>query len=182
MAQENKSQLEHNLNLIGSIDENMLKSVINGLNEIEDMGDVKVLNIFISSQGGSLHDCFAMIDVIEYLKDRFNFEINTFGLGLVASGGFFLFLLGDNRCSFPSCRFYVHEHVCVDEEELPYSKKIMREKEDKVLNKMYVHYVARRLNISDQKARALLRKDAWLTAKDLAKYGVVNGELKPDVE
>ena len=175
---QNPEKLIKNLYLIGPINESMVKEVIPGLLEDPNIDKLDILNLFVSSEGGSLHDCMAIIDTIEHLKRTVKFEVNSCGMGMVASGGVFLFLLGDNRAMLPSCRFFVHEHVCMDEEELPYSKKLSREKEDKLLNNMYVHYVARRLEISDRKARSLLKKDKWLTQRDLESYGLITGELK----
>lgn len=161
-----------NIYIIGDIDEQTNEKVISKLLE-DDIDKNSVINIFISSGGGNLYDCLAMIDLIEYQKEHIGYTVNTYGLGEVCSGGFFMLLLGDNRMLFPKCRVYVHEHIVLGEEEAPFSKKIKSLKEEYILNKIYVQFVADCLDISFDNAKKLLKKDKWLSNKEIDEFNIV---------
>lgn len=166
-----------NLYLIGDIDSVMSERIITNLLEDNKIRETKVINIFISSAGGCLHDCFAMIDLMDFQRQVAGYKIRTFGLGEVCSGGFFMFLMGDERLLFPKCRVFVHEHVIIGEEEEPYSKKLEHLREDRVLNKIYVQYVADKLGITYKSASNLLKRDKWLSDKEIQEFNIVTGNM-----
>jgi len=71
----------------------------------------------------------------------------------------------------------VHEHIVVNDDELPYTKKIISLKEEKILNDIYVNYVSTSLSLSIARAKNLLEKDSWLTSKDIKNYNITK-EIK----
>jgi ATP-dependent Clp protease protease subunit len=164
---------KYNLLIVGEIDDSSTKDVINLFleNDITDKSDI---DIYISSPGGDLHSCFAMIDFIEGKKQELGFNIRTHGLGEVCSGGFFMFLLGDKRIAYPKTRMYVHEHVVEDGGGEPYTKKMKSFKEERILNKLYVEFVADRLDIPFNSAKSLVQKDKWLTDKEITEYNILS--------
>jgi ATP-dependent protease ClpP protease subunit len=166
-----------NLYLIGDIDNIMSEKIITNLLEDDKINTIKTINLFISSAGGCLHDCMAMMDLIDFQREVAGYKVNTFGLGEVCSGGFFMFLMGDERILFPKCRVFVHEHMIVGDEDEPYSKKIENMHEDRVLNKIYVQFVADKLGISYKSAKTLLKKDKWLSDKEIEQYNIVTGTI-----
>lgn len=168
-----------NIYLIGEVNEDMNREIIEELTSI-NYDNVDTLNIYISSSGGLLHDCFSMIDMFLFIKEAANCTINTFGLGCIASAGFFLFLLGDNRYLFPNCRVFVHEHISLGEEGKPYTKKLADLSEDKRLYKMYTTYVHDRLGVTINKAQTLLKKDSWLSDKEIIEFNINTGEIYED--
>jgi len=161
-----------NLFIIGDIEDNMTKEILKSLLDDPDINDLKTLNIFIETIGGDLHCCFAILDAIEYLKEQIRFKINTFGIGKVYSAGFFIFLLGDYRKLFPSTRVFVHEHLILNDEASPFTAKLKEFEEDRNLHQIYTTYVMRRLDITSRQARTLLKKNKWLTTKDIEKYNI----------
>lgn len=166
--------------ILGELDidiENISK-LIYEINEYPDWNVTSTVNLFISSQGGDLHCTFAIIDLLEEKKRKYNVKFITHGLGCVGSGGFFLFLLGDERILYPKCRTYVHEHICVDSEELPFTLQELSHEEDKAINKIYTEWIASRLDITFKKAKELLVLNKWLTAEEISRFNIVTKALK----
>lgn len=162
--------------IFGEINDSTSGSVIPELLETEfEEENIKELHIYICSEGGELSHCFAIIDFIQLLKKRFNFTIYTYGLGEIASGGFFLFLLGDKRITFPNCRVFVHEHVIMNDESKTYSERIKNDKTiEKTLYETYLNYTLDRLKITKTKAKKLLQLNKWLSKNDIKKYNLIS--------
>jgi len=166
-----------NVYIIGDITTDTIKEIVLDLNEDKKIAELEELNIYISSAGGDLYACLGMIDFINYQRKKYGYKINTYGLGEVASGGFFMFVLGNNRYMSPMCRIFVHEHIVVDDECWTYSEKIKELKEEKILNRYYIKSVADSLDLSIKDATKLLRKDKWLTKKEIDRYNIVTGDI-----
>lgn len=165
--------------IFGEISEDTSSTVIPELLETDFEGEnIKELHLYICSEGGYLSHCFAIIDFIRVLKRQFNLTIYTYGLGEIASGGFFLFLLGDKRILFPSCRIFVHEHITVDQEPQTYSDRLKADKTtEKELYETYLAYTSEELGISKKKAKTLLAKNKWLNSRDIKTYNILREEL-----
>lgn len=168
--------------IFGEINENISREVVSDIVETNwDKDNIKTINIFICSEGGNLSDCFAIIDTIELLKESKGIIVITHGLGEVVSAGFFLFLLGDIRILYPSCRVFVHEHITIGAECQTYGERIKQDKtEERRIYKMYVDYIARRLNITGKRAKNLVAKNDWLTRAQLTEYNVIPKEVKEE--
>lgn len=161
------------LYIIGEVNEKMTEEIARELIESDWISEnIRELHIYICSEGGYLRDCFAIIDLIQQLRQQFPIIIRTYGLGEVASAGFFIFLLGDERQLFPSCRVFVHEHITVGTEQT-YGERIKADKtEEKEVYDNYVKYTSDRLGISVTKTRNLLKKNKWLTKKEMRTYSI----------
>lgn len=160
--------------ILGDIDENMTEKVIQQLQTIDEEEIIEKLNIWISTSGGLITECFGIIDYItEYVKIKNITSIKTIGLGGVISCGFFLFLMGNERVLTPHCRVFIHEHITQNANEQTFTERIIQDKSEKELSNMYQEYTATRLGITKTKARSLLRKNQWLKTKDLEKYGII---------
>lgn len=161
-----------NLFIVGDIEDGIVKEILSSLWDDPDINKVKTLNIFIETSGGDLHCCFAIMDAVQYLKEQIGFKVNTFGIGKVVSAGFFLFLLGDYRKLFPRTGVYVHEHLVLNDEGSPFSIKLKEFEEDKAIHDVYCTYVMEQLGLSSRQARSLLKKNKWLTRKEIIKYHI----------
>lgn len=169
------------LYIVGEVNESTTSEVTRELLETDWADDnIRELHIYICSEGGYLRDCFAIIDLIEQIKDQFKVIIRTYGLGEVASAGFFIFLLGDERHLFPSCRVFVHEHITVGTEQT-YGERIKADKtEEKEVYDNYVKYTSERLGISVTRTKNLLKKNKWLTKREVNNYGI-NKDLEDGI-
>jgi len=180
----NEDSKTYQIFIIGEVNAEMSKEIIRTLFEIDWKQDnVTNLNVYISSEGGFLSDCFAMIDAFQFIKDTFNVHISTFGLGECASAGFFLFLLGDTRILFPNCVVFVHEHLTVSSEST-YSDIKRENKHSKTLYEMYVKYTSIRLGLSTTKIKNLLKRNRYLTCAELSKFNIIThkcNEIELDV-
>lgn len=170
------------LYIIGEINEDVSKNVLRVIFETDwETEEINNLNIYIASEGGYLKDCFAIIDAIDFVRETFNINITTFGLGEVASSGFFLFLIGDIRILFPNCKAFVHEHIAPMGEQT-YGERKRDDKDQKVLYDMYVQYCASRMGVSVTKAKNLLKKNRFLTQKELVTYNIITQVVDDEEE
>jgi len=159
--------------VFGEVNESISREIIQELVE-HNWETTTHMHIFICTEGGNLHDCFAIIDFIENIKVQFGIHICSFGLGEVVSAGFLLFLLGDTRVMFPNCRMFVHEHITINQETQTYGQRLKADKgEEKNVYQLYVNYITRRLGITMRKSKTLLRKCDWLSEKDIVSYNIV---------
>jgi ATP-dependent protease ClpP protease subunit len=158
---------------IGEVNDGMSQGIITELlSHNWEKDPVRQVLLYISSEGGYLHDCFAMIDLLEFFKYKYDFEIITFGLGEIASAGLFLFMVGDQRILFPSCRVFVHEHISMSAEQT-YSERLKADKgEETIVYNNYLKYTARNLGLTNRRAKALLKKNKWLTELEIRNYNI----------
>ena len=70
--------------------------------EPEDREPIKV---YINTPGGSLHATLTMVDAIKMSKT----PVITINTGTAFSGGFFVFIAGHRRVSYPNATFLFHE-------------------------------------------------------------------------
>lgn len=160
---------------IGEVNETMSKDIISEVLQT-DWEKIKQVHLYISSEGGYLHDCFSIIDTLEILRACYKFNIVTFGLGEIASAGLFLFMLGDKRILYPSCRVFVHEHITVSSEQT-YSERLRADKgEETLVYNNYVDYTSRKLGLSKTKTKTLLKKNKWLTEKEIKNFNITTEE------
>jgi ATP-dependent protease ClpP protease subunit len=173
---ESKDSKVKQLYVIGEINEEISKDVIKTLFETDWKKEgYDTLSIYITSEGGYLKDCFAIIDAIMFVREAFNIHVCTFGLGECASAGFFIFLTGDTRILFPRCNVFVHEHITMFSEST-YSQTKKEGKDAKMLYDTYLRFTADRLGTSITKAKNLLKKNSYLTASELTKFKIVTAE------
>jgi ATP-dependent protease ClpP protease subunit len=76
------------------------------LDAIED-ASVKNIKIYIDSTGGASDSTLSIIDLLLYAK-KLGKTIITIANGCCMSGGFFIFLVGDERFTFASTLFMTH--------------------------------------------------------------------------
>lgn len=131
------------------------------------------LTLYICSEGGSLPDCFAILDMINFIRETFGIHVTTFGLGEAASAGFFLLCSGDDRAIFPNCQIYVHEHLTIGDGTSSYSERKREDKDQDRLYTMYINYTAERLGISKARVQGLLKKNRYLKPSELISYNII---------
>lgn len=94
------------LMIVGNISQKTLKHVIDGLNiSIDDNGD-KVASIMIHSYGGNAESTLQIMEYLHSLKR--SITLNTFAAGPVMSGGFYLYMMGNNRYAEKHVEFMHH--------------------------------------------------------------------------
>ena len=162
--------------IVGEINEDRSREIIKALFETNwEKEEITNIHLYITSEGGYLKDCFAIIDAILFVKEAFNIHVSTFGLGECASAGFFIFLVGDMRVLFPRCNVFVHEHITQFSENT-YSDSKKEEKDATMLYDMYVKYTCDRLQLSKARVRTLLKKNRYLRFNELESFNIITKE------
>lgn len=177
--EQKKDQQAKAIFIVGEVDDTMCLSILQTLIET-NWKEYSELTIYISSEGGSLPACFAMIDAINFVREAFNIHVTTFGLGEAASAGFFLLLTGDNRALFPNCMVFVHEHLTIGDGTTSYSDRKREDKDQDKIYAMYIDYTARRLGISTRKVKTLLKKNRYLKPSELISYNIITKNNEKD--
>ena len=67
--------------------------------------DREPIKVYINTPGGSLHATLTMVDAIKMSKT----PVITINTGTAFSGGFFVFIAGHKRVSYPNATFLFHE-------------------------------------------------------------------------
>lgn len=100
----NQALYERSIMFVNEFDRETCYKAIYFLERIErqddadgiDMKNRKPITIQINSYGGTVYDCYALISVIERMKDR-GYVINTHVMGVAMSCGFLLAIVGTHR-------------------------------------------------------------------------------------
>lgn len=90
----------------GSIDEETISNVVKGIYLMEGTSKEKI-ELFVSSEGGTLEEAFALYDVIQTVT----VPISTFAVGKCMSAAPLLVACGDkgHRWAGPNCSFMIHQ-------------------------------------------------------------------------
>jgi ATP-dependent protease ClpP protease subunit len=68
--------------------------------------NIESINIFINSEGGDVESALSIVDRIALIKNKIN--VNTIGIGLVASSAVFILLEGTKRFATSNTIFMMH--------------------------------------------------------------------------
>lgn len=159
--------------IIGEINDITANETITTLLDTKWEEGIKEIHLYVTSQGGFLSDCFAIIDLIMHIREKHGVTVYTYGLGEIASAGFFIFILGNVRKLFPSCRVFVHTHITINGNQETYQDRIKADKtEEKEVYENYMKYTAAQLNLSIAKSKNLLKKSKWLSKKEIKDYNI----------
>ena len=107
------NQLSREITVTDVIDEEIgdaVESIIRFWNKVDDENHIQDANrepikIYINTPGGSLHATLTIVDAIKMSKT----PIYTINTGTAFSGGFFIFISGHMRFSYPHATFLFHE-------------------------------------------------------------------------
>lgn len=130
------------------------------------------LTFVITSPGGDLAGCFALIDTIKSSK----IPVHTVGLGLIASCGFNLFIAGEkgHRVLTPNTAILSHQFSSGSygkEHELFASVK-----RHTITQQRIVEHYKKSTGLSEKKVREFLLppEDVWLTPEEAVKLGAAD--------
>jgi ATP-dependent Clp endopeptidase proteolytic subunit ClpP len=131
------------------------------------------VNLHVSSYGGSVHECFRLMDIINSCK----FRVNTIGYGKCMSAGAFLLLSGTGtRSAYENCSIMLHGIQSVSHGDVAEVENDFMETKrmQAVLKKM----VGDRCGLDKKQVEALFAKDNYLTAVQAKKLGVIDEIVK----
>jgi ATP-dependent Clp protease protease subunit len=169
----NAGLLENHIHfLYGDIDEENTMDAIYWITyENLQPGD-HILTLYINSDGGSLQDAFALIDVMRKSRKR----IRTIGVGSVCSSAFLIFASGTKgeRIISPTASVMCHQYT--DGLTGKYHDIKATAKEHELINMRMVDLLKNctDLNTTTIKRKLLPPSDAYFTAAELIELGIAD--------
>ena len=169
----NAGLLENHIRFIyGDIDESNTMDIIYWITYENLKPSDDILTLYINSDGGSLQDAFALIDVMKKSKK----PIRTIGIGSVCSSAFLIFAAGTKGERFISPNASVMCHQYSDGLVGKYHDIKATAKEHELLNKRMVDLLKEctDLNTTTIKRKLLPPSDAYFTVDELIELGVAD--------
>jgi ATP-dependent Clp protease protease subunit len=140
-------------------------------NHVVKKNKKKELLLMICSDGGSLSDAFALIDVMR----ASSIPVKTIGLGSIASAGLCIFIAGEKgrRVLTPNTSILSHQYSWGNEGAKAHELFSQVKEFDLVFNRMLNLYrEATGLKDEDIKKHLLPASDVWLSANEALKLNV----------
>jgi ATP-dependent Clp protease, protease subunit len=164
----------HTYLINGEIDEERIEGVIRWL-IYENANDTpqKTLTLYINSQGGSVTDAFALIDMMKNSRH----DIRTIGIGSVMSSAFLIFASGTSGLRFIARNASILSHQYSDEiGEIKHHDIKSFAKEAEYTNDRMVRLLKEcsGLDTTTVKRKLLPPSDVWLRAEELVDLGIAD--------
>jgi len=124
--------------------------------------------IVINSFGGSVYSLLSIIDTIKNLKSK----VNTICLGIAASAGAVLFVLGNKRYIGENSKLMIHQ---VSSVLWGTTQELENELEEvKSLNENLFNMVLKKSNLSEDEMKKIFNKDSYLDAETVVSYALAD--------
>ena len=159
--------------LVGEIEEENIDRAIRWIVTENLKAEEKVLTLYINSEGGSLTNAFALIDIMRSSK----LQIQTIGIGSIMSAAFLIFATGTKGLRCIGKNMSIMSHQFSDEVTGKYHdiKACMKE-QDYTNNRMIdvIKNASDKLDYKTVKTKFLSTSDIYLTAEELVQYGIAD--------
>jgi len=164
--------LSHIHFLYGEIGEGNIMDAIKWITYENIMPEKKELTLFINSDGGSLQDAFALIEVMQKSKH----VIRTVGVGSICSAAFLVFAAGTKGYRKIGKTTSIMCHQFSGDYAGKYHDIKAAAKENELINGRMVELLS---SVTDLQPRAIKTKllppsDVWFTAEELVELGVAD--------
>ena len=126
------------------------------------------IKLYIHSPGGYLTSAFAIIDTVKLSKT----PVHTIAIGDVYSGGFFIFLAGDKKYTYPHASFLYHEGATANGGDANKFRNFAKFYE--VQLEQLRQIVLKNSSITEEEYEKHIKDDWWLTAEEAVKYGIAD--------
>ena len=152
----------------GFVDETTVKPCIEWILEACLEKKHKELTLIVSSNGGYVTDCFALIDIME----GSSIPINTLGLGSIASCGLTIFLYGEHRVLTKNTFLLSHQYSGWAQGK--HHELLAERKSQDWMNDRLLSIYSRRTGLSRKQVEKHLMgpSDMHLSAKEALKLGI----------
>tara|TARA_R110000851_G_scaffold174822_1_gene321044 strand:+ start:27517 stop:28113 length:597 start_codon:yes stop_codon:yes gene_type:complete len=161
------------LGIFQDIDEKKAEEIVYAL-KLYSMDNNEPIEFYISTNGGSATDMFAIYDFMRQLKEEI--VISTFGLGKVMSAGVLLLAAGTDgtRRIGKYCRIMIHSVIGGNAGALHDLKNEMTEIEN--IQDMYIDALCAETKFTKKKLKALFAKNVniYLSAEEAVEYGIAD--------
>ena len=136
--------------------------------ELDNLGNIKNLNMYINSPGGDVFSASTMISMLNRLKQN-GTTINAYIDGLSASAASFLMMAADNINLYKNSVVMVHKPMSVaigNANDMQKTIDALNKIEDSVMMPMYMS----KAKASEKEIKKLIDDETWLSANDMDKY------------
>lgn len=136
--------------------------------ELDNIGNVSVLNLYINSPGGDVFTASTMISMLERKKSS-GTVINAFVDGLSASAASFLMMVADTIYLYKNSVVMVHKPMSFaigNVIEMQKTIDALNKIEESVMLPMYMT----KAKVSEQVIQDLIAQESWLSASDMEQY------------
>jgi len=136
--------------------------------QLDNIGNVKTLNLYINSPGGDVFTASSMISMLNRVKDK-GTKIEAYVDGLSASASSFLMMVADNVNLYKNSTVMVHKPMSIaigNAFDMQRTIDALNKIEDSVMMPMYMS----KAKASEKEIKALIDEETWLNAKDMDKY------------
>ena len=134
--------------------------------ELDSIGNVQTLNIYINSPGGDVFVASTMISMLERQKAK-GTKIISYVDGLSASAASFLMMVADEIKLYKNSVVMVHKPMSVaigNADEMQKMIDVLNKLEDSVMIPMYMS----KSKVTEKEVRKLINAESWLSANDMA--------------
>lgn len=136
--------------------------------ELDNIGNVQKLNIYINSPGGDVFTASTMISMLQRVKDK-GTVINAYVDGLSASAASFLMMVADNVNLYRNSTVMIHKPMSWamgNANDMQKTIDALNKIEDSVMMPMYMN----KSKVSEEEIKGLIDAETWLSASDMDKY------------
>jgi len=146
----------------------------NDFTVLRDTTNIREVDVYISSGGGSAFDGLGLADQIERAI-RSGFKVNAHASGIIASAAVPIFAVCSYRCAAPGTVFMVHEAALwkwpgrETASDIRSQNDLMELLEDRYMAKMTAHS-----KLSKEAWEELERKTTWFSVEKAMEYGLVD--------
>ena len=136
--------------------------------ELDDIGNVQKINLYINSPGGDVFTASTMISMLQRKKDA-GTHIDAYVDGLSASAASFVMMVADNLYLYKNSTVMVHKPMSwAVGNAIDMQKTIdaLNKIEENVMLPMYMN----KSKVSEDEIRSLINDETWLSASDMDKY------------
>lgn len=148
------------------INSDLANGIIAQILYLNSMNKKEPIHVYINTPGGSIIDGLAIYDISKIIEA----PIRTICIGMAASMGAVLMLMGKERCALKHSRFMFHEASSGSIGKLS-DMKIDIQLADSLQSDIYniIKNITSFTNIEE-----LFKKDIWLKPEEALKYNVIN--------
>lgn len=136
--------------------------------QLDSIGNVQTLNIYINSPGGDVFTASTMISMLQRVKDK-GTKINAYVDGLSASAASFLMMVADNVNLYKNSTVMVHKPMSIaigNANDMQKTIDALNKIEESVMMPMYMN----KSKVSEEEIKSLIDAESWLSAKEMDKY------------
>lgn len=158
--------------LTGDIDEISTLDTIKWIMYENLFNDKEPLTLYINSDGGSLQDAFALIDVMKLSVK----PIRTIGIGSVCSAAFLIFAAGTKGERIISSNASIMCHQYSNASYGKYHDIKAANKENELLNERMISLLKYCTNLDSRtiKSKLLPPSDVWFSAQEVLELGIAD--------